>query len=171
MSTAFWCGVAGLTVVALALSSDNSIPARWGLLYQLHPAARPRFLKLLRRIEDATGWTVVLTSAWRPSDTSLGYHYFGLGLDINAEKKAHNPLRMASNKAAWEASGIPQIIRAAGFRWGGDFTSPRNGGLPGYDPVHIDLGRTISLTNLRLLAKAQAPAGDTTRFDARVLPV
>ncbi|RSK24186.1 M15 family metallopeptidase [Hymenobacter metallilatus] len=170
MSTAFWWGVAGLTVVALTLSSDTSIPARWGLLYQLHPAARKRFLNLLLRIEARTGWTVVLTSAWRPSDTSLGYHYFGLGLDINATN-GNQALRMASTKAEWEASGIPDIIRAAGFRWGGDFTSPRNGGLPGYDPVHVDEGRRISLTNLRLLAKAQAPAGDTTRFDGRVLPV
>jgi hypothetical protein len=143
----------GLAAVLMTTSS-TTIPEKWALARNLHPQAQARFLKLLQAIE-AAGYRVVLTSSYRPGQDS--YHGFGLALDLNIVHIATGKwFKMATDKATWEATGVPALIRAHGFRWGGDFVT-RWKDLQGnwhaaYDPVHVDLGSVYSMTKLRAAA-------------------
>lgn len=131
--------LAGSALSLLLMTPSTAVPARWALVNGLHPQVQARFLALLHAIERHTGGQVVLTSGHRPNERS--YHYFGLALDLNVVIGGRW-YRMATPKPEWEATGVPALIRAAGFRWGGDFrTTP-------YDPVHIDLGNTYNLSTL-----------------------
>lgn len=67
--------------------------------------------------------------------------------DINATNGT-SYLRKASSKEAWEATGIPNIARDMGIRWGGDFKTY-------YDPVHFDLGNDYDVKHLKELAFEQ----------------
>lgn len=174
----YWGGALALVAAAVTVAvrrgtttNPYSIPDRWALLRQLHPDAQARFLALFRSIEAKTGGRVILTSGYRPTFTAgkqPAYHFFGLACDINVVLPSGKQLMMADTKATWEASGVPAIIRAAGFRWGGDFTETEVGAVEG-DPVHVDLGLDYSIAALRAAATQLAFPKTLVGFDARQL--
>lgn len=143
------------------ISPPKLSTAQQDAVNELHPAVRDRFARLIGDIESKTDWKVTVTSAYRSyaeqaalkaqnaSNASAGnsYHNFGMALDINLTKDK-TTLRKASSKSDWEKSGVPQIARAAGFRWGGDFSNY-------HDPIHFDLGNKYSIEKLKQLAVAQ----------------
>ena len=114
-------------------------------LEELHQDGERDFRLLIKEIEEETGYKVIITSGYRSfakqaeldrqngknANPGYSYHNYGLAIDINAVKPG-TWLRKSTSIELWEASGIPEIIRNNGFRWGGDFKSY-------YDPVHIDL--------------------------------
>lgn len=124
----------------------------------LHPKVQNEFRRFVRRVEKDTGYKIIFTSGYRTfaeqqkeyeadsSNAAPGYsfHEFGMASDINATNGT-DYLRKGSSKEAWEKSGIPQIAREMGFRWGGDFASY-------YDPVHFDRGNDYDVNTLRELA-------------------
>ncbi len=132
----------GLLLLAAAVARRLSANAREIAL--LNPMARARFRELVRRIEQELGWTVVITSGYRtPSDQEIlraqgqtstkamrSSHNFGMGIDIVCYRDGRK-LGKASSKRAWLESGIPQLAKGMGFRWGGDFTREP-------DRVHFD---------------------------------
>lgn len=162
-----------LAAVLMTTSSTPTIPEKWALARNLHPQAQARFLNLLLAIE-AAGYRVELTSSYRLGGND--YHGFGLALDMNiihiATGQRYGMSVGKTSKADWEATGIPALIRAHGFRWGGDFVTPwtdLNGKQhAAYDPVHVDLGKVYDITELR--AAALSLAGSATalaHFDRR----
>lgn len=163
-----WLALLGLGL-AMALTGDKLavVPERWAGLRQLHPQAIARFLALFKAIEGR-GYQVVFTSGYRP-DSTLSYHYFGLAGDINLIHIASGRwYKMADSKVSWEATGIPQLIRDAGFRWGGDFTMPVSTNYPnGNDAVHIDLGHFYNIVALRAQAQRRAGSKPLAQFDGR----
>jgi len=136
------------------------MPTNAAILSSLNSQVLPRWVKLEKDIK-AMGWTVVYTSGYRTwvEQAALraqlgkgaalpGYssHNYGIATDFNLyNPKTGQWLKKATPKATWEATGIPKLIRASGFRWGGDF----NGN---YDPVHIDLINEFPIDQLRALA-------------------
>ena len=162
----------GLAAV-LMTSSSTTIPEKWALARNLHPKVQAKFLKLLQDIEKL-GYRVELTSSYRPGQNS--YHGFGLALDLNiihlATGQRYGMAVGKTKKADWEATGVPKLIRASGFRWGGDFVTPwlglDNKMHAAYDPVHVDLGSLYDMADLR--AAALSLAGSTAAlatFDRR----
>ena len=129
-----------------------------------------RFLALFHAIE-AAGYQVVITSVWRPSGSD--YHYFGLAVDYNLIHLATGQWWRAADKfdkATWEATGVPALIRAHGFRWGGDFVTPwvyQGVTHPGYDPIHADLGAAYPYATLRAKALQLAQNTPLPQFDGR----
>ena len=110
----------------------------------LNPQRAPLFIKCLNRIKKELGYEVIITRSYcsifhqnelhqankSNSTGGLSSHQYGFALDVNFVKgKTH--LKKGTSKKVWEASGIPQIIKECGLRWGGDFPSY-------FDPVHLD---------------------------------
>jgi hypothetical protein len=157
-------------------SSTVVFPEKWARARTLHPQAQGRFLKLLQDIE-AKGFLVDITSSFRAGGNDA--HGFGLALDVNlvhAKTKQRYGMHVGkTSKADWEATGIPALIRASGFRWGGDFYT-RWKDLQGnwheaYDPVHIDLCGKYPLDLLRGMAVRKAAQAKITlaQLDRRIL--
>ena len=176
----YWAGTLALVAAAATVlfhhrgnqlpTGPVSIPDRWARLRELHPEVQARFLALYQRIESETGCTLVLTSGWR-GELAAGehpaYHYFGLAQDLNVVLPNGTWLKMGSSPAAWEASGVPGIVRhTPGFRFGGDFSTPQPGSLKG-DPVHVDMGRAYPIAQLRALAVRLAFPASLVGFDGR----
>ena len=158
-------------MAVLLPSGPAPIPAKWSRLNELHPDVRNRFHGLFARIEKETGAKIIITSTHRPNDS--GYHYFGLAVDFNIVVKGVQYF-MDTPKAQWEATRVPAIIRALGFRWGGDFTTPylHNGvQKPGYDPVHADLALRYPMGPLRTRARALAANKPLSTIDGRNVPL
>jgi len=138
-----WGKVALGAAALLLMATPTQFPDRWAKARLLHPKVQARFLALLKAIE-ARGYRVILTSSYRAGGTDP--HAYGLALDMNIIHVAtgrHYGMHVGiTAKEAWEATGVPTLIRSLGFRWGGDFVTPwrdLSGNLhAGYDPVHID---------------------------------
>ena len=128
---------------------------------KLHRKAKFIFEKFIDRVEKETGYNIIITDSYRtfadqkiehdldPRNPEPGYslHNFGMGLDLNATDGL-SYLRKASSKEAWENTGIPQIAREMGIKWGGDFVYY-------HDPVHFDLSHDYDVNQLRELAISQ----------------
>lgn len=164
-----WGKLALLACAALLMTADAKFPDQWALARQLHPQAQKRFLDLLNAIV-AKGYRVVLTSAYRAGGND--YHGFGLALDLNLVHVATGRwYRSTDDKATWESTGVPTLIRKLGFRWGGDFVTPwvyQGKVHAAYDPVHVDLGAVYDMTKLRAraLQLAGSPAA-LVNYDRR----
>ena len=113
-------------------------------LSTLNPQKAPLFIKFLNRVKKELGYDVIITRSYcsifhqnelhtankSNSTGGLSSHQYGFALDVNFIKGKTN-LKKATAKKVWEASGIPQIARECGLRWGGDFDGY-------FDPIHYD---------------------------------
>lgn len=136
-------------------------PEQRKYIAQLHKKAQFKFEKFIERVEKETDYNVIITDGYRtfadqekeheidPNNPPAGegLHGYGLAIDINATNGT-SYLRKSSSKIDWENTGIPQIARDMGLRWGGDFKNY-------YDPVHFDLGNDYDASHLKELAFAQ----------------
>lgn len=112
---------------------------------------KPRFIQLINAI-NKKGYYVIITSTlrtyeqqdalWRKKQQGLitmavakpghSKHESGKAIDINiVNMKTGVQLTSKSSSTSWLSTGVPQIAKILGFRWGGDFSQ--------YDPVHFDL--------------------------------
>jgi len=74
----------------------------------------------------------------KPARPGKSYHNVGLAFDFNPTLSTGvTLLKSANTLEEWEQSGVPDIGRQAGLRWGGTFTN-------NYDPIHFDLGNVVS---------------------------
>jgi hypothetical protein len=65
-------------------------------------------------------------------------HEIGRALDINLiNKGTGRQYRKADSKYEWTLTGVPQLAKSFGFKWGGDFN--------GYnDPVHFEIADSVA---------------------------
>tara|TARA_R110002110_G_scaffold132910_3_gene314920 strand:+ start:103 stop:1290 length:1188 start_codon:yes stop_codon:yes gene_type:complete len=72
--------------------------------------------------------------AARPAKAGHSKHNLGTAIDFNATigTKTYGSRNFGTTKQEWVDSGLPDIIRSHGLRWGGDWSS-------NYDPIHMDL--------------------------------
>lgn len=130
---------------------------------ELHLVAQIPFTKLLEAA-DKLGYDVIITSGRRtlerqselddanPANASVGYHPFGLAIDINlVNRKTGKRLRKASSKSDWESTGLITEAKKLGMRWGGDFKNY-------HDPIHFDLGGKYPYS--KLAAEWQKQGGE-----------
>lgn len=135
-------------------------PEQEAYIKDLHPKAQDKFRQFIKRVQDETGWSVLITSGYRSfqkqaqlkkEDSRNGspgysYHNYGLAIDLNL-LKAGKRLMKASPRSEWEASGILKIAKDMGLFWGGD--------IKGYpDNVHFDVRPSIGITTKELYDKA-----------------
>ncbi len=140
-------------------------------LNQLNPAVRKKFEQFIAKIQ-AMGYKVQINSSYRsfsrqkdikynPNDPSFdpnaaepGYsaHNWGVALDLQVTKNGKTYSKSTSD-AEWLSTGIPQLAKSLGMRWGGtDFGT-------GYqDAVHFDL---MTMAPATLLAQAYKQFGTT----------
>ncbi len=135
--------------------------ANQDFLNNLHPAERAKYEAFIDDIE-AMGYTAVLTSGNRTFQRSaelkkqdarnaspgFSFHNYGLAVDLVLVKDGKY-IQKNATKAAWEATGVPQMAKKKyGFRWGGDFA--------GYaDNVHFDSGNKYDTKKLYAAALKQ----------------
>jgi len=114
----------------------------------LHPKFRNTIREFFSRVEKQLGLQMFATSGYRtfekqaqlhaenPQNAKAGYssHNYGFAIDVNVIDPKTNKiiLRKASSSADWEKSGIVNVAREMGLKWGG-------GGAFGsyHDPVHF----------------------------------
>jgi len=93
----------------------------------------------------------------RPAPGGSSYHNYGLAFDFNAFRTYDGAsFTSSTTKVSWEASGIPEIGKSLGLRWGGDFST-------NYDPIHFDAGDISGVPRTNVLygkAKVQKVAGN-----------
>lgn len=109
----------------------------------LNPQMMHVFVAFLQECE-LNGFQMIITQSYRSNTTQhrlclknksnaapgLSAHQYGFALDFNAIKdRVH--LKKDSTIKEWIDSGIVDIIKKHGLRWGGDFSNY-------YDPIHID---------------------------------
>lgn len=127
-----------------------------GHLSSLMCIVRDRFETLISAIEER-GYTVIVTSSYRSAakqaelykDKSMhkssiakpgkSQHQVRIAIDINIKKDGKQWMK-GTKKQDWEATGIPELAKNLGFRWGGNFSK--------YDPVHFDLKDDFSANKL-----------------------
>jgi len=110
-------------------------------------AQEDEFRSLFKEIEAQTAYRVLVTSGFRSNKAQArlhkqnsknakpgrSKHNHRLAMDINLVKFGQI-VRKADSKELWLSTGVPQLAKDKGFRWGGDFR--------GYhDPVHFELRR------------------------------
>ena len=115
-------------------------------LDNLDQEVKEKFLDLIKKINDK-GYRVTIGSTYRDFDkqekeylknplaTIPGDSLHNSALAIDFSITGGDPevtLDKDSSKEAWEATGVPKLIKESGFRWGGDFNN-------NYDPIHADL--------------------------------
>lgn len=151
---------------ALLLAAGLMLSHRQRMLTQLHPIAREVFRDFIDEVEARTGWRVVITSGYRSHaqqqrlvDAGNPYavapgsspHNYGMAIDINLVKDGQR-IGMRSSNAAWVATGVVDIAKRYGLRWGGEFRNR--------DRVHFDVGWSPSAARaFGLRAQAQFPNG------------
>jgi peptidoglycan L-alanyl-D-glutamate endopeptidase CwlK len=112
----------------------------------LHPKARSKFKEFISRVEKELKMKFILTSGHRTFEKQAelyrknsnnakagnSSHNYGFALDLNVIDKNGRQLMKKDSTADWKASGIVDIAKEMGFKWGGDFS--------GYhDPIHFYL--------------------------------
>lgn len=162
------------------------------------PGVQDKFRALIDAITKS-GWQVILTSGYRDfaaqavqhaadsknAAPGLSAHDYGMAIDINAKNIATGKqLMKASTKQEWLDSGIPQLAKSMGFKWGGyDSEAEYQSAFEGikspfhtiiarkkenksqfagyYDPVHFE----IPINTTALLAQGKAQFGsDVTQI-------
>jgi peptidoglycan L-alanyl-D-glutamate endopeptidase CwlK len=114
-------------------------------------SARNKFRELFSKIEEL-GFQIVITEAFRtpqyqrglqskhasgdqkiakPAGQYTSAHVWSSAIDLNLSKDGI-AYKKATPKEKWLETGVPQIAKSLGFRWGGDWKKP-------YDPIHFDL--------------------------------
>ena len=115
------------------------------IMASLHPEAKERFLKFINTVEKG-GYTVFLTSGYRsfqkqkelrdqfeagkvPAAARPGYSYhnYGLAIDLNLIRNGKR-YGLRTPREDWIKTGVPEVAKRMGLRWGGDFK----------DNVHFD---------------------------------
>lgn len=124
------------------------------IVKSLHPSVRGKFAKFLTEFERKTGLVYKATSGTRTFEHQAqlynqdhrnarpGYsnHNYGFAIDGNVyDKTGKRLLRKASSKQAWLDSGIVDIAKKHGLKWGGYFKNY-------HDPIHFyhDTGKSSS---------------------------
>ena len=110
----------------------------------LNPQKVHLFNELIRRAKDECGYDTIITQSYRSIGRSNQLHFinsknaiggfsahnYGFAIDCNFIKNRIT-LMKATDTCIWHLSGIPQLAKEMGIRWGGDFN--------GYaDRVHFD---------------------------------
>lgn len=121
------------------------------LLESYSPEVKSRFIQLINAI-NARGYKVIVNSTKRSFQQQLALynsqknnstlraaapghstHEKGLSMDLNLINESGQVITGKFNQVAWLSTGIPQLAKILGFKWGGDaFTN-------NYDPVHFQL--------------------------------
>ena len=105
------------------------------------------FEALFQEIERQTPYRVLVTSGYRSHEEQVRLkkqnsknatpgrspHQFRRAMDINLIS-VRGLIRKADSKARWESTGVPQLAKERGFKWGGDYKYY-------HDPVHFELAR------------------------------
>lgn len=126
---------------------------------ELNPSVKEKFARFIYEIKNTLGNDVIITSGYRSfkkqaeldkqnnKNAAAGFslHNYGHAIDINVRHKG-KWLRKKDTDEAWNKTGVPQLAKKFGFRWGGDFKTYQ-------DPVHFDSGADAE--KLFYLAKAQ----------------
>jgi len=129
-----WITVIVILLLVSMLSNALKRGTKWEKLNALHSSVRRSFFNFLQDIERA-GYRVSIISAKRsfqeqkilkeedPRNASPGTstHEYGTGIDILVYAPSGKRLGKHSPRAEWIASGIPQLAKAYGMRWGGNF--------------------------------------------------
>jgi hypothetical protein len=151
-----------LDSAAEILTSQN-LSSESQIINGLHPVARKKFIEFLNVLRK-NGYMITLTSGYRSfqkqkklreqfdrgeipaaARPGLSYHNYGLAIDINMER-AGKQYKLHTLKEDWERTGVPEVARRLGLRWGGTFN----------DNVHFDY--PIATTAV-LLEKAKRQFG------------
>jgi D-alanyl-D-alanine carboxypeptidase/Family of unknown function (DUF5715) len=107
------------------------------------------FKNFIAEIESKTDWNVAINSGLRSEDEQVelkkknsknatperSKHVKGKAIDINLYQKGWIPrnfLKKSDTKAAWEKTGVPDLAKQFGLKWGGDFKTY-------HDPVHFEV--------------------------------
>ena len=103
------------------------------------------FEALFKAIEKETAYRVLVTSGYRSYEDQVllkkqnsknatpgrSPHQYKRAMDINLIS-VNGLIRKSDSKETWIATGVPQLAKERGFRWGGDFKTY-------HDPVHFEL--------------------------------
>ena len=145
----------GDQAVKFFLNMDHKL-----FINDLNPAVQNKFTNLIQAIQDR-GYNVLITSGYRSfkkqsdlhqenkKNAKPGYslHNYGLAIDLNLQKGV-KLWKKNTDRQAWIDTGIPDLAKKLGFRWGGDFKSY-------YDPIHFD----INYDTTKLLSQAKNKFG------------
>jgi len=107
--------------------------------------SQAEFEALFKAIEKQTGYRVLVTSGYRSYEEQVRLkkqnsknaapgrspHQYKRAMDINLISFS-GLIRKSDTKARWNSTGVPQLAKERGFRWGGDFNTY-------HDPVHFEL--------------------------------
>jgi hypothetical protein len=116
---------------------------------QLDPKTGAIFQNFILEIENKTDWNVAINSGLRSEDeqealkkqnsknasANRSKHVKGKAIDLNLYQKGWFPrnfLKKSDTKSAWEKTGVPEIAKNMGLKWGGDFKTY-------HDPVHFEV--------------------------------
>jgi hypothetical protein len=112
-------------------------------LNRLNPQKKQLFIQFINELESLD-WYVLITQSYRSiafqnglhnidkRNSIGGYssHNYGFAIDLNLQKGSLK-LKKATDKKIWIDSGVVEIAKKYGLRWGGDFEGY-------YDPIHFD---------------------------------
>ncbi len=116
-------------------------------LQDLNPDAIEIFKKFIAEVESKLPYKALLTSGYRsfpkqaelhkenPDNAIAGksMHNYGAALDLNLiSKKDGSRIVKSSPRTIWEKTGILEIAKKYGLKWGGDIAGY-------YDPVHFEV--------------------------------
>ena len=110
----------------------------------LNAQKRTIFEAFIQEVEEKLGWSCIITTSYRSIEyqnklhilnkknaaAGLSAHNYGFAIDCNFVKNREQ-LRKTTQKENWIASGIIDVAKKYGLRWGGEFTTY-------YDPIHFD---------------------------------
>lgn len=110
----------------------------------LNAQKRSNFEGFINEVKEVFGWDCIITTSYRSiayqnrlhilnaknAAPGLSAHNYGFALDCNFIK-GKEQLKKATNKEIWLQSGIVEVAKKYGLRWGGDFAGY-------YDPIHFD---------------------------------
>jgi len=118
-------------------------------LTDLHSEYKKVFRSFISDVDTKLGYKTLITSGYRSfkkqselkaensSNASPGksMHNYGLAIDINLiSKRDGHQLRKSSSSADWEKTGIVELAKSYGLKWGGA------GAFGSYhDPVHFEI--------------------------------
>lgn len=148
MNKWIWIGVTGIILLSSgALLSLRSLQKHNDRMLRLLPHNEAKFRALCEAIEK-TGNIVVITSSYRsteeqerlyrenPKNAKPGSspHEHSRAIDINLIT-VRGWVHKSDSVAKWNQTGVPQLAKKMGFRWGGDFTNY-------HDPVHFEIPKS-----------------------------